>query len=360
MRLLFFLLLAVSVSAQESSPSLFTTEIEYQLEQLEQLEFKYDGFEKRLKTFPSYLQTIKMDQLQEEHLASKYLTQSLIDRLLTARLIAYDLDSKQALSPSEIDLAHQVRDSITMYDDDSTTVLGWQILTNDLSPQINQLRIKQTWEISERGLKLNVEEITPILVYPSELNGQIIKSPLYQIPMPPASMASKDPVNDPDITWIKFSVDYFAINEMGFDQQEKNLLQKLLWDNPQSGKTPIYTPAHSLLHPRKAEPIDFQQTISISNQIDTIITFHPQTYEEQMTVLHYQDFQKPKLVGFKLAQLWCWNAKNNTLNSIPLGIAPVGETTISQQGHHLEHHLGHPLQQDTIYRTIYHIPLSPE
>lgn len=67
------------------------------------------------------------------------------------------------------------------------------------------------------------------------------------------------------------------------------------------------------------------QKIGISEEIDTIITFDPETFEEIVQVVVRQ-LRIEEVVQFKVKHILAYNAKTNQLTILPIAIAPINSS----------------------------------
>ena len=59
--------------------------------------------------------------------------------------------------------------------------------------------------------------------------------------------------------------------------------------------------------------------------VDTIITFDPETYEENVIIYKRGPYEFKDIRGFKINQYWIWDDKLKTLKSVPTSISPLAQ-----------------------------------
>ncbi|MEL6636442.1 MAG: hypothetical protein AAFR05_06810 [Bacteroidota bacterium] len=326
----------ISLWAQPPSEAPFThtSVIEYQLETKGQLNFSYSPTPQRVPDRDSWVSTLKLDHFAADLPGDKFLTTLLFQKLADGSLQAQHHQNDSLLSPQQIQQRVLVTDSIVVYDDwDSTQVRGWRIVRSDRSPFVNRLQIKQQWRIHDAGIELRVQGISPIMRY-RKPQGELLEYPLYHIPQSaPPPLTSADLLNDPNHIWLKLSEDYFDLAALDFSKEDRERLTELLWESPRRGKIAFYASEFDPLHPGAPLPPQEFKQYCCRSQVDTIITFHPLTYDERITVVLTPAARLEGLVGIKMYQLWIWAERQRALYSVVLGVAPVFQIVVQQKGY---------------------------
>ena len=95
------------------------------------------------------------------------------------------------------------------------------------------------------------------------------------------------------------------------------------------------------------DPVTFEETMHIVindtptstpltetiYQVDTIITFDPETYAENITIAKTPKVTYEDMIGHKINQIWYYNSNTKSLNSYLVEIAPlVKRQTIYENG----------------------------
>ena len=103
--------------------------------------------------------------------------------------------------------------------------------------------------------------------------------------------------------------------ELAYCQYGPNMLfARLLQKLGEDGNLEVYKPEGT----KKMTTTEFG---NLFLTIDTVITFFPETFEEQLSIVRSE---KPlNATSYRVRQVWFYNAKNNILNSQIVGITPL-------------------------------------
>jgi len=264
------------------------------------------------------MEAIKTDILAIDADPNRVLIQSIWDHLLKGNLAAYDLESNQQLSIEEIKKATEITNQNT-YQRDFEEII--QTVTQDYFPHINSFKIKQVWGIRDTQMHIRVVEVIPILFY-RDRDENIVQKELFSIQFPDKLLTSTNLLNQSNHTFIKYSKDYFSFDSLQLNQTDRLAFKSILWDRPIQEQISTYSNEYDILHPQTALDQILIKEI-IRERIDTIITFHPETYDESMTIERRKKLEYDDIIGFKLNTIWIWDEKSIQLYSIPIGIAPI-------------------------------------
>lgn len=129
-----------------------------------------------------------------------------------------------------------------------------------------------------------------------------------------------DFVREADIFWEKRIWRVVDIREkmnLPFAYPERPFI-RILMDAAVNGEITVYNTDND----KFTSPLAAGEVASIGASVDTVITFDPQTYEEQIQVVR-NDFNPDDVKRFRLKEVWFFDKETSTMQVRILGIAPL-------------------------------------
>lgn len=129
-----------------------------------------------------------------------------------------------------------------------------------------------------------------------------------------------DHVREADIFWEKRIWRVIDIREkmnLPFAYPERPFFS-ILMDAATSGEITVYSTEDD----KFTNPLVPDEVASMGATIDTVITFDPETYEEQLQVVR-NDLNPEDVKRFRLKEVWFFDKETSTLQVRILGIAPL-------------------------------------
>lgn len=129
-----------------------------------------------------------------------------------------------------------------------------------------------------------------------------------------------EPIREADIFWEKRIWRVIDVREkmnLPFSYPEKPFFT-ILMDAAINGEITVFSTEDDKFT-YKLEP---DEVASMGASIDTVITFDPETYEEQIQVVR-NDLNPEDVKRFRLKEIWYFDEESSTLNVRILGIAPL-------------------------------------
>ncbi len=129
-----------------------------------------------------------------------------------------------------------------------------------------------------------------------------------------------DPIREADIFWEKRVWRVIDVREkmnLPFAYPEEPLFS-ILMDAAEEGEIIAYDTEDD----KFSYPLEPEEVASMGATIDTIITFDPETYEEQIQVVA-NELNPEDIKQFRLKEVWFFDEESSTLQVRILGIAPL-------------------------------------
>lgn len=129
-----------------------------------------------------------------------------------------------------------------------------------------------------------------------------------------------DPVREADIFWEKRIWRVIDIREkmnLPFAYPERPFF-KILMDAAVNGDIRVYSTEDD----KFTNALTPEEVASKGASVDTVITFDPETYEEQIQVVR-NDINPEDVKRFRLKEIWFFDEESSTLQVRILGIAPL-------------------------------------
>lgn len=302
------------------------TEFTYYLEHYDRLNFSPPN------SSQEETRTIKLDPFATcEFGTEKYFTNFIINEAIEGRRKVYSLDG-DFMSQREVE---QKFGTVSI---DTTTILDpvtkeETIVISHTEPryQVQAFKVRQWWyyDKEKESLGSMVRAIAPIMET-EKSNGTKIRKTLFWIEMEQEYNKDYD-FNSPFIIWAKETVTSLSFNDLKKKKgRTKKTLKNLTYKNPKKGKIKVLE--NESWYPYCANPIDKEEVGErLSGSVDTVITFDPETYKEEMFVskknkVDFKDFEFHRVL-----QHWYFDKSTNTLVSKVITIGPL-ENVYDEKG----------------------------
>jgi gliding motility associated protien GldN len=129
-----------------------------------------------------------------------------------------------------------------------------------------------------------------------------------------------DPVREADIFWEKRIWRVIDVREkmnLPFAYPERPFFS-ILMDAAAAGEITAY----SVEDDKFTTPLMADEVSSMGASIDTVITFDPETYEEQIQIVR-NDLNPEDVKRFRIKEIWFFDEESSTMQVRILGIAPL-------------------------------------
>lgn len=133
-----------------------------------------------------------------------------------------------------------------------------------------------------------------------------------------------DPVREADIFWEKRIWRVIDVREkmnLPFAYPERPFIT-ILMDAAQKGEITAYSTEDD----KFTTPLTPEEVASKGATIDTVISFDPQTYEEQIQIVR-NEINPEDIKRFRIKEIWFFDEESSTLQVRILGIAPLQDIT---------------------------------
>jgi gliding motility associated protien GldN len=135
---------------------------------------------------------------------------------------------------------------------------------------------------------------------------------------------SYDPVREADIFWEKRIWRVIDVREkmnLPFAYPERYFFSILMEAATNNDIT-----AYSVEDDKFTTPLTPDEVASMGASVDTVITFDPETYEEQIQIVR-NDLNPEDVKRFRLKEIWFFDEESSTMQVRILGIAPLLDVT---------------------------------
>ncbi|MFK8005749.1 MAG: hypothetical protein AB8H03_05230 [Saprospiraceae bacterium] len=294
------------------------TEFTYYLEHFDRLNFEpSDEMQKETRT-------IKIDPYATCEVGNEtYFTDFIVGEVLENRRKVFSLDG-DPLTLSEIKktFGNSFSDTITTYDP-ITYKETKTIVKTDPIYQIKAFKIRQWWyyDKEKESLGSMVQAIAPILQNEKK-DGSISQKVLFWIEMKQDAKKEYD-YNDRSIIWAKETLSTLSFKKVKKKKgRSKKALKNLTYKDPKNGKGRIVE--NDSWYPYCADLIEKEEVEkSLSATVDTIITFDPETYKEEIQIVKNSKIKYKDFEYFRILQHWYFDKSTNTLASKVISIGPL-------------------------------------
>ena len=294
------------------------TEFTYYLENYDRLNFSPPNSNQE------ETRTIKLDPFATcEFGTEKYFTNFIINEALEGRRKIYSLDG-DFMSQREVQSKFGTVSIDTSMVIDPVTKEE-VIVISHIEPryQVQAFKVRQWWyyDKEKESLESMVRAIAPIIEM-EKSNGTKIRKTLFWIEMEQDYNKNYD-FNNQFIIWAKETVTSLSFKDIKKKKGRTNkTLKNLTYKNPKKGK--IKTLENESWYPYCANPIDKEEVGKLLEATtDTIITFDPETFAEEVTVSKKRKVQYKDFEMFRVLQHWYFDKSTNTLASKVITIGPL-------------------------------------
>ena len=129
-----------------------------------------------------------------------------------------------------------------------------------------------------------------------------------------------DHVREADILWEKRIWRVIDVREkmnLPFSYPERPLFT-ILMDAAKSGEMTVYSAEDD----KFTSKMTVEEVSSIGSSVDTVTTFDPETYEEQIQIVS-NDLNPEDVKRFRIKEIWFFDQESSTLQVRIMGIAPL-------------------------------------
>jgi len=256
----------------------------------------------------------------------KFLTNYLLSLAQDGLLKSYSQEGKSMSTDDVFNrLGSSDLDTVTTIDPE-TMEETFAILRTDPIFNISAFKIKQWWYYnkSTKTFQSAIKAIGP-LVDRYDKEGNISRQDfLFWIDMEQSAIQNFD-FNQANIVWAKET-----INTVNFDNTKKikgnfrKTFKNLTFQNPKKGKSQVLE--NESWYAYCAKPIsasEVNQLLSASK--DSIITFHPETFEEKIVVVKNPKVKFKDFKYYRVHQHWYFDKEKNQLASKLITLGPMEE-----------------------------------
>ena len=127
------------------------------------------------------------------------------------------------------------------------------------------------------------------------------------------------------VTWAKRSIHTLQWDKIKtIKGDSKKVFREMIYDNIKSGKVKAYSSQRAIVGCQKALSMrEFDQMCT--GTVDTIITFSPETYKENIEVVKNEPITPDELNLLRFIQIWCYDTEQKQLASMLQSVAPMRE-----------------------------------
>lgn len=279
-------------------------------------EIKYDSYGHPVDTLSISFKTLKNDYYSEFEFAKDfdhYLSKKLLLLVESSKLEVRDISSETILDVQEIRKLDVMVDTVISYDPDTfeefVNVVGYSI------PFFDSFDFKQIWYYSRSCDCVN-SIITEVI--PRNYLGQ----PMYRIIMPIENPFDQNTqMNSAANVWIVENTTKLDLNTLQEDANRKSRrgLYKMLWTEVREKERVVYEPVQY----EEVEYSDEYYRYLLEGSIDTVISYDPDTYEENIRIAIQEPYVYEDLEMLKVSQIIAFDKSNNCLYSKVLNITPM-------------------------------------
>jgi len=302
------------------------TEFEYYLEDYDRLNFEPPT------NSQEETRSIKLDPFATCEIGTeRYFTYFLINEVLDNRLKVFSMDG-DPMTNDEIYAAFGKATMDTVITFDPQTYKK-TLTVSRIEPQyqIKSFRIKQWWfyDKEKESIGSLVRAIAPIMEL-GKSDGSKIYKPLFWVEMKQSVDKDYD-YNSPTVIWAKETLSSLSFKDVKKVKGRTNkTLKNVLYKAPKKGKTQVLE--NDSWYSYCAEELEQNQVdIILSSSVDTLITFDPETFVEEVTVKKNPELKFKDLDYMRVLQHWYFDKSTNTLASKVISIGPL-ENVYDDQG----------------------------
>jgi hypothetical protein len=203
---------------------------------------------------------------------------------------------------------------------DGTSIVGHIITRKVHFDGVSLFRVKQILHYNEKTneLVLTPVSIAPIFCVHDKEGNLVGTSPLFWMPI--KDLNQEIDLNSPAVNWAKRMTRSIDTDEVTVIKGKRTLAEIL---NTMSIRYTQEPELSKLYHTYgKMLPMNSEDIKGMKNSIDTVITFHPETFEEIVSII--ETTITPKTMHeIRIIQDWVWNAETQSINIKLVAFAPI-------------------------------------
>ena len=259
----------------------------------------------------SYSDIIKADMSKNDYWSGNYFAKSIFNYLFEGKLTAYSIGEKSKLTVSEIKEMISSTDTVITFNP-VTFEEKINVIVNSINySDCGCYKIEQSWSQKGHQITSSITGIIPIINTADGKERELFWIPINQVEM-------EDLINNPSISWVKLNKEYMP-NDKNYQ------LKKIIWDAPKNNKTSIYVYDYNPLFNKEKLEDTFFNNYVLNTSKDTVITFNPETSEENMSVYERGPIGYEDVKYLSIVQLFYINDVAKSIGSKLIGLAPLKE-----------------------------------
>ncbi len=294
------------------------TEFEYYLEDYDRLNFEPPTNQQE------ETRSIKLDPFATCELGTeRYFTYFIINEVLENRRKVYSMDG-DPMTSDEISNAFGKATIDTLITYDPITYKETVTVTR-IEPQyqIKSFKVRQWWfyDKEKESIGSLVQAIAPVLEL-GKSDGSKIYKPLFWIDMKQSVDKDYD-YNSPSVIWAKETLSSLSFKDVKKVKGRTNkTLKNVLYKEPKKGKTQVLH--NDSWYSYCADEMEVNEVESmLSASKDTIVTFHPETFAEDVQIIKNPEVKFKDFDYMRVLQHWYFDKSTNSLASKVISIGPL-------------------------------------
>lgn len=294
------------------------TEFTYYFEHYDRLNFEPET-KKQEET-----RSIKLDPFATcEFGTETYFTNFILNEISENRRKVFSLKGKPMTISQIQNAVGTVTIDTTIVMDPITKEESMVMVHTDPRYQIKAFKVRQWWyyDKEKESLGSTVRAIAPVLIDELE-DGSTTRKTLFWVEM--IQDAKKEyHYNDRSVIWAKETLSTLSFDHVKrVKGRAKKTLKNLVFKDPKKGKTRVLE--NDGWYPYCAEPIDKEEVNNLlSATTDTIITFDPETFTEETSIVKNSKLKFKDFDFMRVLQHWYFDKSSNTLASKVISIGPL-------------------------------------
>ncbi len=232
------------------------------------------------------------------------------------------LNEKLSYGAYQKAVRHELLDTIITFDPETFEEVVQIVPFNLELSMVKIFRVKQLLTYNESTNKLNIIPLAIAPIASMMKNKKLRKEVLFWMPIKEAFKSIN--LKTSSIDWAKRltkDIPSKAVQTIKGSGNMTSIFDKMVaYYKTHSSTSKVYYGGGQELNPWNASEIENMGSPSV----DTIITFHPETFEEIVQVIKY-GIEPNFTVKVRLIQDWVWNSKKQEMQIRVLGFGPVPE-----------------------------------
>ena len=294
------------------------TEFVYHLEHFDRLNFEpKTGMQEETRT-------IKLDPYATcEFGNEKYFTNFILNEIIEGRREVTSLDGeKMDISEIKKSFGKTIYDTLVTFDP-STYKEQWLITETEPMYQIQAFKVRQWWyyDKEKESLGSMVRAIAPIIEI-EKGDGSIFRKTLFWVKMEQPADKKYD-YNNPFVIWAKETISSLSFKKVKkIKGRTKKILKNLTYKYPKKGKVNVLE--NDSWYPYCAASMEVAQVQEMmGTRVDTIITYDPETYKENIEIVKKSKVSYKNFEYYRVLQHWYFDKSTHTLASKVVSIGPL-------------------------------------